>query len=883
MERRLHNKMLWYGKYKRRLKSICVENLKPENRERYKLKLTEINKAINDTKAALTESINQNTAVRELSPSALCERNVISVFESTLTRVGGFNIGQLTTDIMVVQTYFYGIIEQLIKYGFTYDGCKYQYLTSSAGQIRTKKTVFIKGSLWDNIKDSIMCGLSIDRINAKGGINANKYLAYMALSNSATDLWDDFDIDRCIVVPDFETSVRGEVDFVDDVTYKIERRTMDVPIPHTDGCGMILPSVSKKNFMVRLPWMKGLLAVFNFRVFIKEYDCSPVVKDIYGKEWDIFKDDIKIIFTESQFKMAKYYDSWDEYKENFKKHHCQAGVCNVEEDFFPDATLNYQMIQTLTDITDEEIETIASPSQSVLKNLSSCKDAMLKVFGVTPENTHKTKLQQALEIYPELLQDEHCKHILRQIKKSLTKNYKSGKLKVKGKYMFLVPDLYAFCEWLFMGIENPKGLLDDGEVFCWLYRNVPRLSCLRSPHLYREWANRNNVIDNVKRRWFKTNAIYTSTHDLISKILQFDVDGDKSLVVSDETLVKIADRNIANDDIVPLYYDMKKSKPVHLDADSIYDGLNAVYKGGNIGIYSNNISKIWNGVDWQNCSEEERKEALDCIRILCMENNFVIDYAKTLYKPERPQKIDSMIKQHIRGKLPHFFMYAKDKTRLQVEECGCSVVDKLDSVIKPGMIRFKAQDVGKFRYTKLMKNSKVEMDEDIINAFVTENRGYHFKINRKNRDNIDYIILTLKNKLLDMGRSAEDVSDMLVKHMYSKSSPYKDLLWDCFGDIIVANLKTKIKPNSVQCVRCGARFTPNAPNQKLCVVCSSYTPAEKRTVMCADCGQKFVIDGRSARKIRCDHCQYLARLESKRLYARKRRSIDKSQKKHCDG
>ena len=49
--------------------------------------------------------------------------------------------------------------------------------------------------------------------------------------------------------------------------------------------------------------------------FIKENNCSPVVKDIWGKEYNVFEDDIKIIFTKSQLKMYKYYDSWDQYKE----------------------------------------------------------------------------------------------------------------------------------------------------------------------------------------------------------------------------------------------------------------------------------------------------------------------------------------------------------------------------------------------------------------------------------------------------------------------------------------------------------------------------------------------------------------------------------------
>ena len=49
----------------------------------------------------------------------------------------------------------------------------------------------------------------------QGGNNVNKHLAYMALANSATDQWTDFDIDRCIVVDDFETNVPGTFDFIE--------------------------------------------------------------------------------------------------------------------------------------------------------------------------------------------------------------------------------------------------------------------------------------------------------------------------------------------------------------------------------------------------------------------------------------------------------------------------------------------------------------------------------------------------------------------------------------------------------------------------------------------------------------------------------------------
>ena len=103
------------------------------------------------------------------------------------------------------------------------------------------------------------------------------------------------------------------------------------------------------------------------------------------------------------------------------------------------------------------------------------------------------------------------------------------------------------------------------------------------------------------------------------------VDGDKSLVVADKTIIDVAKRNIKKFDIVPLYYDMKKAEPVILNNESIYHGLNAAFVGGNIGIYSNNISKIWNSDIFINGDIYEQKDAVDLIKILCMENNFIID------------------------------------------------------------------------------------------------------------------------------------------------------------------------------------------------------------------------------------------------------------------
>lgn len=460
------------------------------------------------------------------------DKKIISVFDSAFTRMIGAKQDELSEDFMVIQVYYFDIIKDLIYHGFIYKGEKYIYFTSSAGQIRTKKTVFIKESVWNKYEKTIMCGLTINDINAKGGNNPNKHLAYMALTNSATDVWEEFNIDKTIVIDDFETNVFGTYDLVDDVDYSIKRVSDYVPITHTDGAGMMLPYAfgkEQKNQMVRLPWIKGLLGVFDFKKFILMNNCSSKIKDIYGKTWDIIEDDIQVIFTKSQTKMWKYYDSWEQYKEYYKHYNCTAGYTNKEEDKIKNATINYQMLQTLTETDNNDVDKIIKKSNDKLKKLCSSIQSMQSAFGITPDtcDDNMTYLQRSIKLYPDLMNDEWLKIILRQIKDSMVKSYKAGSLSINGKYTFLLPDFYAACEYWFMGNKNPNGLLDGKEVFCWLFRKSKELDCLRSPHLYKEHAIRDNIACNANkerqqkiREWFISDAVYTSCNDLISKILQ---------------------------------------------------------------------------------------------------------------------------------------------------------------------------------------------------------------------------------------------------------------------------------------------------------------------------------------------------------------------------
>lgn len=804
-------------------------------------------------KGELLKLLQTHRAPRELRSEYVVDKNVISVFESMLTRTLGMKTGNLYDDFMVIRTYYFDVIEDLILNGYIYNGERYVCFTASAGQIRTKKTVFIKERVWEENQKTLMCGLTVDSINERGGININKYLAYLALCNSATDPWEEFDITKSIVVDDMETMVRGTVDFIDHRTYTTERKVMDIPITHTDGCGMVLPSCNAKNTMVRLPWVKGLLAVFPFDRFIREADKQDpsvqhgVVKDIYGVEHDVLKEDIQVIFTKSQFKMYKYYSSWEEYIAMYQKYGCTAGKCNEEESFLPDAKLNYQMLQTLTDISEDEIERLANRSVEKIQKVASDRETMLEVFGASSQYKNKNAFQECLSIYPELLSDPYTKEMLRQIKKNLVKEGKSAKLDLSAKYMFLIPDLYAFCQWLFLGDKDPCGLLKDGEVSSFLYRAYGKLDCLRSPHLYREHAVRNNVVNAETKKWFAPNAIYTSCHDLISKILQFDCDGDKSLVCADPLIIEIAERNMK--DIVPLYYEMAKAGAVIVTPEEIFHGLRAAWTGGNIGVISNDITKIWNSDDVD----------IDAIKILCMENNFCIDYAKTLYKPTRPDHINAKLSQITGMKAPHFFIYAKGKTAHQVQKKNGSVVNRLDKIVPNKRMSFSAKNIGVFHYQYMLSNPKMEVDikQEVIDLYNEVEKQYRYSINFYDDSvNYSYIRDSILERFNGLKTDRVECCDILVKYLFHmRQSKRKNIFWMCFGDIVLSNLQKNLPAGSIQCRKCGERFVPSVPQQKLCDKCASYRRVGNKILHCIDCGKPFEIDARNMKKVRCDECQ----------------------------
>lgn len=291
-------------------------------------------------------------------------------------------------------------------------------------------------------------------------------------------------------------------------------------------------------------------------------------------------------------------------------------------------------------------------------------------------------------------------------------------------------------------------------------------------------------------------------------------DGDKLLVIKDRLLTKIAKRNMQG--IVPLYYEMKKAKGGLIDNETLYQGMVQAFTTGNIGPISNNITKIWN------CGEVGQ-EQVDVIRWLCMENNYVIDAAKTLYTPIRPKKIHDIISSYTKAKVPDFFIYAKDKEPHQVEQLNKSTMNRIAAKIPDSKIKF-SKFISKFDYRMLMNldyDFSISSENLVIQSYDKWNsKQYLFAIEEDNHQKQEdiYMYQKIRQNIIDeCDKDINYIVNTLVAYLYTvRHSSQKKTLWACFGDVIVENLKKNLKNKGKICQICGKRFYPKRITQNYC-------------------------------------------------------------------
>lgn len=659
-----------------------------------------------------------------------------------------------------------------------------------------------------------------------------------------------------------KNSILGEIEQLRSKYHQTKIDKMNVTIPFTDGFGVSLKKI--QSSMIRLPFVKGLMAYCPRRAFqdwCSENDITVhKVTDIYGKSHSITE--VDYIFTKSQFKMYKYFNNeydeegnlirtgWEVYKDNFKKYGCDACRCNVERGVKLNAKTNYQVLQTLTtEMTDDDIYSLASYDINCLNGIGRNIQCMLNVLGANEKkNDNLNWLQQSLLLYPEMLKDFYVKTLLKNTKDSMIKKFRSGKFNINGSYVFAIPDPLACLQWWFTDMDKENldafGFVKEGYVSCNLFVDKEELDCLRSPHLDHAHCIRKNQIKDSDKKWLKSNGVYLSMKDTMSKVLMYDNDGDKLLLHNNKTIIKCAKQFQSKYGMIPNYYDMPKANPELLTNTTLFEGIVNAYHHGNIGTPSNEITKVWMTLN-PSSTTDEINDAIEVISLRCADVNFTIDYAKTLYKPEIPKNILQKYKVYSGKKVPHFFMYAKNKTTKQVEELGKCNIDRITNVVKSNRIVFKDL-LGKYSYKMLMTNPDVDCKTNKANEILELYRELE-NTNLRKLSHVDFSVLDIDEKkraLLQLefdtnkqrkmfmdivGESKEYITDVLVKLLQDDVN--KDTLWRLFGEVIYNNLERNLKGTKI-CKNCGKRFEYDTDSRKSpsnCQECTHKIHREQKT------------------------------------------------------
>lgn len=383
---------------------------------------------------------------------------------------------------------------KISKEGFDLNNRHYVRFLCGSGQMRRNTITFVDERLKDFLEEHLMCGLK-GKIKK---INLAKLSAYYALALSSV-MW--VDTPRVCVIKDFENKIKNqEVNYIN-ANNNIQKINRDFVINCADGQGLISPEMAKRwsenmkleytacSFIVRTCWVKGAVHTFDFKEYAKVYGINEIT-DRWGKKHNI--DDIDILISESQFKMYKYYDNWDEYLTNFNKYKLKWGVARVNKEKEEEYVLtNYQYLQAL-DMKKQDVEELTEYTKNWIKLICSGEDLYTLAYSVgisNPElalediiNDLGSTFTKLITKNKDFLQDSTVKRkIYNSIKESIRKA-KIGKVWVRGNYQFIISDPIQQCRAA-LGLEIESTLKPNEIYSCWWNKRTDKeeLILCRSP------------------------------------------------------------------------------------------------------------------------------------------------------------------------------------------------------------------------------------------------------------------------------------------------------------------------------------------------------------------------------------------------------------------
>lgn len=499
---------------------------------------------------------------------------------------------------------------RLAKAGFYLNGKHFVRFSASAGQLRHNVTMFVNEKYFEPLYKILMCGID-EKVKE---INMGKLSAYFALASSSI-LW--VDTPRVCVVKDFETTLpKQKVDWIkkdENGVGDVEVRELDVSLNSADGQGLVDPQWSAhwaanmsldyvpSSFVVRSAFVKGNLVPFDF----KEYAAANGITRIYDR-WGVGYniEDIDVILSESQFKMYKYYSSWQEYLEYFERSGIKWGVARYNREKDDEWVMaNYQHIQVLN-LTPEEIGKLVEPTIDWLKKICSGEELYALLYSLggfddTEEIDYKDVYSRAQNLAMKavvkdvrFLQDSYVQRkIYRNIVEAITRA-KIGKIWTSGNYQFMLSDPIAQCRSA-LGLD-PTGEIPADHVYCnfWNERGVTgevltaRNPCIDAHELNPCTLYRSKAAD-YWYRYIKSGVIFSIYDTSTMRLSDADFDGDVCYTTDNPFFVKGTNKYQTN----VITYE-KVSAPLHKINHHNYVESDIRGFGSKVGTYSNYATVI---------------------------------------------------------------------------------------------------------------------------------------------------------------------------------------------------------------------------------------------------------------------------------------------------
>lgn len=316
------------------------------------------------------------------------------------------------------------------------------------------------------------------------------------------------------------------------------------------------------SFQFRLPFVKGVLHSCNLQRFFKDKGISTIEGLTFNidkqpkiKKYDVR--DIKVILTESQFKLAKYIknlpshegeDKIDAYFRIINEYNYGFGVCNLEPKQKRLVELNYEVLSTMP-VSKSTIKKIIKQNKKEMTE--SLKGEKMFERYVDKDGNPLEYYNDKYELYAKDPSFYRTTKIYEEdkedYKNSLRNNCFSGHIKVGGQRKFLSGDLldllYKACG-IEMSKEQAMGLY---EYFVIPHKQrkeeLKSVALLRNPHYARnEIAVLNpHIKDNDERSLYFSHlkgTIFVNASSLTAERLSgADYDGDQVIVVNQPEIV----------------------------------------------------------------------------------------------------------------------------------------------------------------------------------------------------------------------------------------------------------------------------------------------------------------------------------------------------------